>query len=217
MRIASRSVRAPGTVVFAAALLLAATTRSAFAEPFIDLYIGGAETRGSDVKVETSGFTLTGPMDWGASFTAGGRAGYWFGTPGWLGVSLDVSYLKPASDTFVVPVSLLLMLRAPLMRSDAFPHGRLQPYIGAGPGAFISRVGGGLVPGGDGSAAGLVDVGADARAGIAYHITTHVVAFVEYRYTHVRVDFKFNEAGRSGTITTTFDTQSALGGLGYRF
>ena len=43
-------------------------------------------------------------------------------------------------EFYVFPISALLMLRYPLLKdSEFFPQGRLQPYTGVGPGAFISR------------------------------------------------------------------------------
>src|SRR5512144_1886930 len=112
---------------------------AARAEIFFDLYGGGAFPVNTDTTITGSNFIIIGESSYKESFVAGGRVGYYFdrGVP-WLGLALDVSYFKADIDlpngakNDVVPVSLLLMTRAPLLRSPEFPGGRLQPYAGIG-------------------------------------------------------------------------------------
>jgi hypothetical protein len=198
--------------VLAITLFLVCVLASAIpaaAEPFVDLYLGAAMTQDSELRISGSGLTGGGPESYDTSFTAGGRVGYWFGTPGWLGVAIDASFFKPATDITVIPVSALLMLRVPLLKDDNFPHGRLQPYIGAGPGVFFSKARAPL----DDS----VDLGADVRGGLAFLITRNISVFAEYRFTHVRPEFGFDFFGLNAKSETTFDTHHAVAGVGFRF
>ena len=202
------------------AMFLTGSTLPVFAEGFIDLYLGAAVTRDSDVKATAFGVSETGRVEWDRSFTAGGRFGFWFESLDWLGLALDASFFKPDRDITVIPVSALAMLRLPLLRDNdkGFPHGRLQPYVAAGPGVFISRAKadfGDLGLGSDSDTS--VDIGVDVRGGMAFLITKNIAAFLEYRFTHVKPEFSFDVAGIKTKAEMTLDTHHVLGGIGFRF
>src|SRR5438067_12820057 len=148
------------------ALVLAGSIAPAFAEGFIDFYVGSAMARDSDVTVRTPGFSLKERVDWDTSITAGARFGVWFESLDWLGLALDGSFFRPDRDLTVYPVSLLLMLRVPLLRDESVPHGRLQPYIAAGPGLFISHLDGRIAESGEDVEAVSGDAGLDVRGGL---------------------------------------------------
>ena len=95
------------------AMFLTGSTLPVFAEGFIDLYLGAAVTRDSDVKATAFGVSETGRVEWDRSFTAGGRFGFWFESLDWLGLALDASFFKPDRDITVIPVSALAMLPTP--------------------------------------------------------------------------------------------------------
>src|SRR5262249_53640450 len=135
-------------VVITLLVVSATAARPASAEWFFDLYGGGAFTQDADItfRGET---TIDDKVKFDTVATGGIRLGYWvdgLGIP-WLGLALDGSYFAPkARDSVldtrleVVPISSLVMFRAPLFRSPAFPNGQVQPYVGAGPSLVIADV-----------------------------------------------------------------------------
>jgi hypothetical protein len=88
----------------------------------------------------------------------GGKIGYWFDFFPLVGAELDIYAFRPDIssppqtsgtirlttsmnfDLSVTAVSLDLMGRYPLLKSPDFPRGRIQPYIGIGPGLFITSI-----------------------------------------------------------------------------
>ena len=207
----------PAAAVILASILM--TVMPVYAEGFIDFYVGAAITRDSDQKVSTPGFSLTTTVEWDTSVTAGGRFGFWFESLEWVGLALDASFFRPDKDITVFPVSALAMLRLPLLKDKdkGFSHGRLQPYIAAGPGLFISRADGSFGTGLGSVSDTSVDLGVDVRGGLAFLITKNIAAFAEYRFTHVKPEFGFDIAGVKFKTETTLDTHHILGGVGFRF
>ena len=136
-----------------AALALALTVPNVSrAEGFFDLY--GGVPFGQSAQVDHQFFgdpavfprpapiSATKNLDFSTSWTVGGRAGYWFEALPLLGLAADVSYFErngSGAEINLVPLSFLVMLRYPLLTSDSFPKGRLQPYVGFGPSLFYSN------------------------------------------------------------------------------
>ena len=177
------------TTVFLIGLILPVAVMTpviggARAEGFVDLRLGGSITENAgntvtagpvgDTPQETSSAT-TG-FEYGVSLGIGG--GYWLNSVPWLGFALNLSYFKAnenASEALkldVHPISGLLMLRFPLLKSDTYPLGRLQPYFGIGPAAFVSKAE--LEPTSTGLAGEFndtsTDVGLYAQLGLKYFI-----------------------------------------------
>ena len=205
-------------LVLVAALVALAVTVSApalaRAETFLELYGGGAFPLDSDTTISGPGFVLIGESSYKESFVVGGRGGYYFegGVP-WLGLALDVSYFKAdidlpsGAENEVVPVSLLLMLRAPLVQSPAFPRGRLQPYVGIGPSFVYSKSK-------DGTASDTsFDLGFDFRMGLAWMLTKNVGLFGEYRFSYVQPDYDLN----GEHVEPDFSVNHLAVGLTFRF
>ena len=171
------------------------------AEGFVDLHLGGSFTEDTDntVKVgpvgsvpENTLSAATG-FEYGVSLGIGG--GYWLDSLPWLGFALDLSYFKSnekASDGLelqVFPISGLVMLRYPLFESETYPFGRLQPYFGIGPAAFVSKAELQLVSMGGTAKDTRTDVGFQQRLGLKYLFAVPDLPgqswglFVEQRFT----------------------------------
>ncbi len=225
-------------VAFSIFLLLAAPT-STSAEGFIDFYAGVASTQDTDVSLEEfSPFfvpaRVSRSVDLGSSLTLGGRIGYWFGGTPSVGVALDVSSFQADGgnvDITLIPVSTLLMLRWPLLTSDDFPKGRLQPYVGIGPGLFISNFEADFRPAvAEEVSEWILDIGLDVRAGLAWQFYRHLALFGEYRFTYVELDFEqggcltfacaltpFASDATRRTAEATLNTHHFLMGVSFRF
>jgi opacity protein-like surface antigen len=104
-----------------------------------------------------------------------------------------------------------VMVRHPVLTSPEFPHGRLQPYLTAGP-AFL-----------------LTDVdpeftlGVKVGAGLGWQLHRHVALFGEYRFTHFSPEIETGgvvvgpvETGDL-EIETDVNTHHVLAGLSFRF
>jgi opacity protein-like surface antigen len=204
---------------------------SASAEWFFDLYGGAAFPMDPDLTVTGEGGahdTVRGHSD--PVWTVGGRGGYWFDRgPRWLGVAVDISYFEPEFspsggtgnvaklDIQTLTVTPLAMFRWPLLESPEHPNGRLQPYVGIGPGVFHQK---GTVQfrsgAGDISEEGF-KVGVDVRAGVAYEFLPNWALFVEYRFTHVSDSVEGHSNGQQTTVDFDVNTNAVLLGVGYRF
>jgi opacity protein-like surface antigen len=107
--------------------------------------------------------------------------------------------------------SLEVMLRRPLLTSSAFPNGRLQPYISAGPALLLTDI------------KPDVALGVKAGAGLVWRLSERIALFGEYRFTHFRPTIEtggVNVAGvETGDLEVELDanTQSVLGGLSFQF
>jgi opacity protein-like surface antigen len=178
------------------------TSNAARAEGFVDLRIGGSFTEDNDVEVDTPGGSGSFETEYEDSVTGGVRGGYWFESLPWLGVAGDVSYFAPDQDTSggpeydVIPISPLLMLRAPLVTSEEFPHGRVQPFVGVGPGIFVSLADFGTEDD------ETVEVGADLHTGLNVQVTRMVSVFAEYRFTYVEPEFEVGGADIEPELST---------------
>ena len=191
--------------------------RPAAAEWFLDLYGGVSITDDADVELP-GGQTLDDAVEFDEVGTGGGRLGVWLPGLRWLGFAVDVSYFAPKGQGStgearleVVPITGLVMFRLPLLESQEFPNGRLQPYLGAGAGVFLTSVKV-EVPGfGEENSDWQAEFGGDARGGITFLFTPGFGVFIEGRYTA----FSTNPGGQN----TDFDVQTfhALGGFTFRW
>jgi opacity protein-like surface antigen len=122
-------------------------------------------------------------------------------------------------ETDVSAISVDLMLRLPLLKSDDAPQGRLQPYVAVGPPLFITTI----TPRNtrqfhnqDGDTE--VSFGFKAAAGVAVQVYKNLAVFGEYRFTHVAPEFELRDAAlNKATLRTDLDTHSALVGISARW
>jgi len=206
----------------------------AWAEGFLDFYGGRAMSKDEEVEasISSSGFVTTEShaqrIDFDPSFTFGGRVGYWFEKLPYVGLSFDVSYIRADDKDVkirVVPISLLVMLRWPLFKSEKFPHGRIQPYAAIGPSLYYAHARADFRPdlsekvSGDDSR-----VTVDMRAGLSWQFHKHWAIFGEYRYTDIKIDFTnthsdflFGFVTGEESMKTKLKTNHALVGISYRF
>lgn len=210
-------------LVLASILWLAFSAPSAArAEGFVDLRVGGAFTEESDVEVTIEGIGAgSSSADIEDSVTGGLRGGYWLDVLPFVGLAADVSYFAAddedsSGEIDVIPLSPLLMLRLPIAESEEFPHGQFQPFVGVGPGIFVTSI-----DDTGGYEDDSVDVGADVHAGLKVLVTPSVALFVQYRFTTFEAEF-------SDTVPTPFgirqvdldldiDTHHAAAGIGFHF
>ncbi|RLB48189.1 MAG: hypothetical protein DRH23_09160 [Deltaproteobacteria bacterium] len=168
-------------------------------EVFSDLYVGAAVTKDSPYKVD--GITqdpgvLCGAQCGTAKSPVGGlRIGYFFERFAWLGVAGDISYfiqawgIQSAYEITTIPISALVMFRAPLIKSPEYPNGRAQPYLAVGPSLFISTAelasGWAFLGTGHVHSDTSVDPGLDARFGMRLIASDWISVVLEYRLTFV--------------------------------
>ncbi len=201
---------------FVCALLLLAAPASA--EWFADLWAGASQTQNEDLKLRILDVEVTDEVDYSTTFSVGLRVGYWFESARWLGLALDVSYSRPDPDLTVFPVSALVMLRLPLLTSEEFPSGRLQPYIAGGPGFFVSKFAGDLGNDLGGRTSDTsYDLGLDVRGGLTFMFTPDFGIFAEYRMTRVSPEWNLHITGMDATVKTDLNTHSLIGGVSFRF
>jgi hypothetical protein len=190
----------------------------ASAEWFGDLYIGDSRTKSDDLKLRILDIEVESEVDYSDTISGGLRVGYWFESARWLGLAVDASYFTPDSDVTVVPISALLMLRLPLFRSNAFPAGRLQPYVAGGPGMFVSTFSGDLGEDLGGKTSDTsVDLGLDVRGGITFLFTKQFGIFAEYRMTRVSPEWQLQVLDLDTTVKTDLVTHHLIGGITFRF
>jgi opacity protein-like surface antigen len=201
------------------------------AEWFTDLYLGAAITDDSEVKVE--GFfpkeSASERTNYDTSFAFGGRMGYWLNFFHYIGFAGDLSYFQADSekvDFSIVPFSILFMLRWPLLISDDYPHGKIQPYLGGGPSIIYYDMTVDFRPTvSEKVSEWSFENGWDFRAGLLWQFHRNFGIFGEYRYTHYKIHYKDEteewilgfEPRTRLKVDTTLDTHHFLTGISFRF
>ena len=228
-------------------VLLCGVPLDVSAEFYADVYTGAVFTNQNDLTVtSTSGSTITHQnMSVNDTWTAGGRTGYWFDKMDWLGFGLDVFFFHAKAPTQLVPSTVtgmgpptttltpvdwslpvygigfdVLRLRVPLLRSEAFAHGRLQPYISAGPALFITYASTPITVQPKDQHDVDVAVGAKVDGGVTFLLTKRIGLFTQYRFTHFTSDLSYQNTTpgpATETFQTTYDSHHIIAGLTFQF
>jgi len=215
-------------IVFA---LLCASPAIIRAEWFTDIYLGAAITDGSEVKVDSyfPRESASERTSYDTSFTFGGRLGYYPYLFPYLGVAWDLSYFQADSgkvDFSIVPFSLLFMLRYPLLTSDHYPEGKIQPYLAGGPSMIYYDMKVDFRPEVSEKVSDWgFEEGWDFRAGLLWQFHRNFGVFGEYRYTHYKIKYKDKtaewilgfEPRTRMKVETPLDTHYFLTGVSFRF
>ena len=243
-----RAPRTAIVAAVALAAVLAWAPRPAAAEWFADLFAGVSLTQDADLRLNDKaiGPGTFEDVEFDAALSWGGRFGRYFDALPFLGVGVDYfqfsPYIGPQSASFhgciyqdgcggagkggpgsfdvtVHSISVDLMLRLPLLKSEEAPQGRVQPYLTVGPPLFITTI----TPRNtlsfknqEGDTA--ITFGFKAGAGVAVQVASNLMLFGEYRFTHVSPDVDLRDANLARTgLGTDLDTHSALIGLSVRW
>jgi hypothetical protein len=219
-----------------AAGMLLLSARPAAGEPFLDLYAGAAQTESATVKAGQRDcnfgffFATCGPeteatqgADFDLAATYGIRGGYWFETVPWLGIAGDLSTFEADSDNVrfrIVPFTILVMARLPLLTTDDIPRGRVQPYAGVGPSLFYQKATVDFRPEVS-RKVGLesIDLGLDVRAGLTWQFHRRVGLFGEYRFTYLPIstDSDSDFGPTEERVDAKLNTHHVLLGVSIRF
>ena len=236
-----------GAVTLMVVACLVLSGRPSFAEWFADIYSGVSLTQDHDVSIHDRvvGLGVYKDAEFGTSLAYGGRFGRYFDTFPYVGLAVDFFNFSPniapqavnrdgcflgtgcgsgESRTGRIDIdsralSLDLMLRLPLFKTAAEPHGVLQPYIGVGAPLFITTV----TPRSTKEFRNQDDetdlsVGYKGEAGVAFRVFSNLDLFTEYRYTHTETSVDLRDAVlRKASFDTDLNTHSFLVGISVRW
>lgn len=235
-------------VIFVIAMCLLSTAGPASAEWFADAYAGQSFTLKDDMTVHSpSGLSIYQDTEFDRALIIGGRFGRYLDAVPFLGFGVDLSTFMPTIgpqqlhidgcvpsggcsggqggttgriDVDVITVSLDVMLRLPLLKSDKAPWGAIQPYITAGVPFSQTTV----TPrttaqfrNQDGDSD--YTVGYKVGGGIAFQVAPALMVFAEYRYMHseVSVDLHDSATLKQTPVHFNLDTHFAILGLSARW
>ena len=214
------------TVVCVAISLVSVAASPATAEVFLDLYGGVVFPRATDTEAESPTGEAKNTAGFKDTFVLGGRTGSW-GTEvglGWFGMAVDVSYWQAkAKDSILGATPEIKVLPATILLMFRYPGEKIQPYAGVGGGVFLSQfkndvdlslLGG---SGGGGFKDHQVDVGFDARAGLAVKVHEKISIFVEGRYIYFSPKYEDKINGQKVTMETDAEAIQALAGISFHF
>lgn len=229
-------------------MCLLATAGPASAEWFGDVYTGQSLTLNDDVTVHSpTGLSIYRDTEFDRAFIFGGRFGRYLDAVPFLGLGVDLSTFMPTIgpqqlhidgcvpsggcsggpggttgriDVDVIAVSLDMLLRLPLLKSEAAPWGALQPYVTAGV-PFSQTTVTPRTTAQFRNQQGDADytVGYKFGGGIAFQVAPSLMVFAEYRFTHseVSVDLRDSASLKQTPVHFNLDSHTAVVGLSARW
>ncbi len=206
-----------------------------FDEWFLDVYGGLAFTQGDTLNWEVQEkippgprYTFSSEYDSAISGEFALRFGGWLKSHDWLALAGDLSFfnIRPDGSDVEIDVtclSLLCMARYAMLADDQYEHGRLQPYLAAGPVATMY-----FSPTAKGEAGGetitldydpfLAGIGVDLRLGCTWMLFEKQGMFIEYRYSYIDVDAEDDVyAYEYSSVETELSTHHLLVGVTFRY
>jgi hypothetical protein len=170
----------------------------------------------------------------------GGKIGYYFPRVSWFGVELEAYYTTPhieqqATRVSIIPGTIIngigpvpggdtvdnfsgdyfrVITIAPFNLMFRYNKARFQPYVGVGPGIFLSRIRT-TVSGFEGTQSATT-VGVNVKLGGEYFFTKHISGYGEVRYNYTRFNFDSNYSGALG-FQATYNPIIFSFGMGYHF
>ncbi|MBM4273969.1 MAG: hypothetical protein FJ134_05855 [Deltaproteobacteria bacterium] len=132
----------------------------------------------------------------------------------WLSTNMGMSSF-PLTEGYMAVWSFLFIGKYGFFPDSEVPFGRLQPYIGVGPGIMFSGIN--LDTGGSKSS---VDIALVTEAGLRYMALKNVSIDTAFRYRYGSPSYNFQSTGITGSVSkVSFDAHqfSALLRVSYHF
>jgi hypothetical protein len=235
-------------VIYAIVMCLVLTAAPASAEWFADVYAGQTFTLNDDMTVHSpAGLSIYRDTEFDRALIIGGRFGRFLDRAPFLGLGVDLFTFAPSIgpqqlhidgcvpsggcsggqggttgriDVNTIAVSLDVLLRLPLLKSEAAPWGALQPYVTAGVPFYMTTV----TPrttaqfrNQDGDTD--LSVGYKLGGGIAFQVAPSLMVFAEYRFTHAETSVELRDSAslKQTPVHLNLDTHSAVVGISARW
>lgn len=196
---------------------------------YLDVYGGIASTETNNVHASLPILNqfVTRRIDYDDSTSAGLRFKLWPTRLPWIGYGQDFSFFEAKQggvDFTAYTTTPMLMLRLPILKTEIYPTGMINPYAGIGPSfAFIK---------------GTIDyrpqlarkishstltTGYQALAGVLVHLDPKIAIFAEYKFTRFTPELEDDKCTGFGSCVTTervkatLETNHYLVGVAFKF
>ncbi len=161
----------------------------------------------------------------------GGKVGYYIDDPAWqwLGFEMEaysstqhvnqqsfgIGSVNPTSVQVTSGKDVRVTTWAPVTIMVRYQIGSLEPYGGVGLGVYFLHL---HDAASNITANSNANMGLIAKAGLRWRMTKHLAVFAEWKYNQVDFDVNnFPIGSLSGAVSGTYQSQFAVGGLGWHF